>query len=130
MPKYGSCALEMKQGSDDVQLQRNGRSFCIGLIDEEGMHGGAYIVARENIGQVAGLVAAAALFIDYIMTVAVSTASAVSQVYSVWPQLYDIRIEIALVSIALVTVANLRGLRESGNIFAVPTYLFVGMALL
>jgi amino acid transporter len=91
--------------------------------------GGAYVVARENISQTAGLIAAAALFIDYIMTVAVSTASAVSQAYSVWPALYDIRIEIALASIALITVANLRGLRESGNIFAVPTYLFVGMAL-
>jgi len=92
--------------------------------------GGAYIVARENLSQIAGLVAAAALFIDYIMTVAVSTASAVSQAYSVWPALYDIRIEIALGSIALITIANLRGLRESGNIFALPTYLFVGMALL
>jgi amino acid transporter len=92
--------------------------------------GGAYMVARENLSQTAGLVAAAALFIDYIMTVAVSTASAVSQAYSVWPALYDVRIEIALASIALITVANLRGLRESGNIFALPTYLFVGMALL
>jgi amino acid transporter len=92
--------------------------------------GGAYVVARENISQVAGLVAAAALFIDYIMTVAVSTASAVSQAYSVWPALFDIRIELAFVSIALITLANLRGLRESGNIFAVPTYLFVGLALL
>jgi amino acid transporter len=91
--------------------------------------GGAYVVARENISQIAGLIAAAALFIDYIMTVAVSTASAVSQAYSVWPALYDIRIEIALASIALITVANLRGLRESGYIFALPTYLFVGMAL-
>jgi amino acid transporter len=92
--------------------------------------GGAYIVAKENLSQTAGLVAAAALFIDYIMTVAVSTASAVSQAYSVWPVLYDIRIEIALAAIALITVANLRGLRESGNIFALPTYLFVGMAML
>ena len=92
--------------------------------------GGAYVVARENLSQIAGLVAAAALFIDYVMTVAVSTASAVSQAYSVWPQLYDIRIEIALVSIVLITLANLRGLREAGNIFAMPTYLFVGMALL
>jgi amino acid transporter len=92
--------------------------------------GGAYVVARENLSQLAGLVAAAALFIDYIMTVAVSTASAVSQVYSVWPVLFDLRIEIALVSILLITLANLRGLREAGNIFAMPTYLFVGMALL
>ncbi len=92
--------------------------------------GGAYVVARENIGQIASLVAAAALFIDYIMTVAVSTASAVAQAYSVWPGLYGIRIEIALASIALITVANLRGLREAGNIFALPTYMFVVMALL
>lgn len=92
--------------------------------------GGAYAVARQNLSQTAGLVAAAALFIDYIMTVAVSTASAVSQAYSVWPAIYDFRIEIAIASITLITVANLRGLRESGNIFAVPTYLFVGLALL
>jgi amino acid transporter len=92
--------------------------------------GGAYAVARENLSQTAGLVAAAALFIDYVMTVAVSTASAVSQAYSVWPVIYDFRIEIAIISITLITIANLRGLRESGNIFAVPTYLFVGLALL
>src|SRR5450759_3841506 len=92
--------------------------------------GGAYAVARENLSQTLGLVAAAALFIDYVMTVAVSTASAVSQAYSVWPQLYDLRIEIAIVSITLITIGNLRGLRESGNIFALPTYVFVGMALL
>ena len=92
--------------------------------------GGAYAVAKENIGALASLVAAAALLIDYVMTVAVSTASAIAQTYSVVPALYDIRIEIAVVSIALITVANLRGLRESGNIFAVPTYLFIGLALL
>jgi amino acid transporter len=92
--------------------------------------GGAYVVAKENLGQIFGLIAAAALLIDYVMTVAVSTASAVSQAYSVVPAIYDVRIELAIVSIALITVANLRGLRESGNIFAVPTYLFVGLALL
>ncbi|MBI2762541.1 MAG: APC family permease [Chloroflexi bacterium] len=92
--------------------------------------GGAYAVAKENIGAVASLVAAAALLIDYVMTVAVSTASAIAQTYSVVPGLYDIRVEIAVVAIALITVANLRGLRESGNIFAVPTYLFLALALL
>jgi len=92
--------------------------------------GGAYVVAKENIGQIFGLIAAAALLIDYVMTVAVSTASAVAQVYSVVPALYDIRIEIAIVSITLITVANLRGLREAGLIFASPTYIFVGLALL
>ncbi|MBI2776861.1 MAG: APC family permease [Chloroflexi bacterium] len=92
--------------------------------------GGAYAVAKENIGSIASLVAAAALLIDYVMTVAVSTASAIAQTYSVIPALYDVRVEIAIVAIALITIANLRGLRESGNIFAIPTYLFLGLALL
>ena len=92
--------------------------------------GGAYAVAKENLGQIFGLIAAGALMIDYVMTVAVSTASAVAQAYSVWPALYDIRVEIGIASIVLITIGNLRGLRESGNIFAFPTYLFVGLALL
>ena len=91
--------------------------------------GGAYVVARTNLAPVFGLVAAAALLIDYVMTVAVSTAAAIAQIQSVIPAAYDVRIQIAFTAIALITVANLRGLRESGNIFAVPTYLFVGLAL-
>jgi amino acid transporter len=91
--------------------------------------GGAYVVARRNLAPIFGLIAAAALLIDYVMTVAVSTASAIAQIQSVVPAAYDVRIEIAFVSIALITIANLRGLREAGNIFAVPTYLFVGLAL-
>ena len=91
--------------------------------------GGAYVVARTNLAPIAGLIAAAALLIDYVMTVAVSTAAAIAQIQSVVPAAYDFRIEIAFVSISLITIANLRGLRESGNIFAVPTYLFVGLAL-
>jgi amino acid transporter len=91
--------------------------------------GGAYVVARTNLAPIFGLIAAAALLIDYVMTVAVSTASAIAQIQSVIPAAYDARIEIAFVSIALITIANLRGLRESGNIFAVPTYLFIGLAL-
>src|SRR5438309_3049028 len=91
--------------------------------------GGAYSVSKENLGALASLVAAAALLIDYVMTVAVSTASAIAQVYSVIPGLYDARIVVAVVAIALITTANLRGLRESGNIFAIPTYLFIGLAL-
>jgi amino acid transporter len=92
--------------------------------------GGAYSVSKANLGALASLVAAAALLIDYVMTVAVSTASAIAQVYSVAPAVYDFRIEIGVIAIALITTANLRGLRESGNIFAVPTYLFVFLALL
>ena len=91
--------------------------------------GGAYVVARTNLAPIFGLIAAAALLIDYVMTVAVSTASAIAQIQSVIPAAYEVRIEIALIAISLITVANLRGLRESGNIFAVPTYLFVGLAL-
>ena len=91
--------------------------------------GGAYIVAKTNLAPIMGLIAAAALLIDYVMTVSVSTAAAIAQIQSVVPQAYDYRIEIAFVSISLITIANLRGLRESGNIFAVPTYLFVGLAL-
>ncbi len=91
--------------------------------------GGAYVVARTNLSPIFGLIAAASLLIDYVMTVAVSTASAIAQIQSVVPAAFAFRIEIAFISIALITVANLRGLRESGNIFAVPTYLFVGLAL-
>ena len=90
--------------------------------------GGAYSVSKENLGALASLVAAAALLIDYVMTVAVSSTSAVEQIYSVVPSLFPFRVEIAVLAIALITTANLRGLRESGNIFAIPTYLFLGLA--
>jgi amino acid transporter len=92
--------------------------------------GGAYAVARHELTPLLGLVAAAALLIDYVMTVAVSTASAVEQLISIVPELNALRVAICLTSITLITIANLRGLRESGNIFAVPTYLFVSLALL
>ena len=92
--------------------------------------GGSYSVSRRNIGRTVSLVAASALLIDYVMTVAVSTSSAVEQITSAIPDLYDERVIIGVVAIALITLGNLRGLREAGNIFAVPTYLFVGSALL
>jgi amino acid transporter len=91
--------------------------------------GGAYVVARTNLAPIFGLIAAASLLIDYVMTVAVSTSAAIVQLQSLWPDVYNFRIVIAFISIGLITIANLRGLRESGNIFAVPTYLFVGLAL-
>ena len=92
--------------------------------------GGAYAVAKENLSPLFGLIAAAALLIDYVMTVAVSTASAIGQIVSVVPELDPVKIEIAVGVIILITIANLRGLRESGNIFAIPTYAFVFLALL
>ncbi|HEU5204325.1 MAG TPA: APC family permease [Candidatus Limnocylindrales bacterium] len=92
--------------------------------------GGAYAVARANLGRLPSLVAAGALLVDYVMTVAVSTASAVAQITSAIPELFDARVVIGILAILLITIGNLRGLRESGNIFAIPTYLFVGSALL
>jgi amino acid transporter len=92
--------------------------------------GGAYAVARANLPMITALVAAGALLVDYVMTVAVSTASAVEQVISASPGLEGVRVELGVAAIALITLGNLRGLRESGNIFAVPTYLFVASALL
>jgi amino acid transporter len=92
--------------------------------------GGDYAVARANLPAIASLVVAAALLLDYVMTVAVSTASAAEQVVSAVPELGDWRVIIGVISIALITLGNMRGLRESGNIFALPTYLFVGSALL
>ena len=92
--------------------------------------GGSYAVSKRNIGRTVSLVAASALLIDYVMTVAVSTSSAVEQITSAFPVLYDERVFIGVSAIALITIANLRGLREAGNIFAAPTYLFIGSALI
>jgi amino acid transporter len=90
--------------------------------------GGDYAVARRNLPMIASLVVAGALLVDYVMTVAVSTASAVEQVISAIPEVTDWRLIIGVGAICLITLGNLRGLRESGNIFAIPTYLFVGSA--
>ena len=87
--------------------------------------GGSYIVARENLGLSSGLVAAASLMVDYVMTVAVSTASGVAALTSAFPSLYHYKIEICIGVIIVVALANLRGLRESGSLFAFPTYAFV-----
>jgi amino acid transporter len=92
--------------------------------------GGSYSVSKRNFGRRVSLIAASALMIDYVMTVAVSTASAIEQVTSAFPALIDERVVLGVLAIALITVGNLRGLREAGNLFAIPTYLFVGSALL
>ncbi|UCH36361.1 MAG: APC family permease [Armatimonadota bacterium] len=92
--------------------------------------GGAYVVARENLGLYPGLVAAAALLTDYVLTVAVSTAAGVAAVVSAAPVLAQHRVELCILAIAFVTIANLRGVRESGRLFAGPTYLFVASVVL
>jgi amino acid transporter len=91
--------------------------------------GGSYSVSKENFGRLPSLIAASALLIDYVMTVAVSTSSAVEQITSAVPDLIGASVLIGVTAIGLITLGNLRGLREAGNIFAVPTYLFVGSAL-
>ena len=88
--------------------------------------GGAYIVAKENIGQTAGLVAAASLLVDYTLTVSVSISAGVLAITSAFPELHVYRVEMCLAFLAILMVGNLRGIRESGRIFAVPTYVFVG----
>jgi amino acid transporter len=92
--------------------------------------GGDYAVARRNLPALGSLVVAGALLVDYVMTVAVSTASAAEQVISAVPEIHDWKLVIGVTAITLITIGNLRGLRESGNIFAIPTYLFVGSAML
>ncbi|HEX9349825.1 MAG TPA: APC family permease, partial [Gaiellaceae bacterium] len=87
--------------------------------------GGAYVVARENLGKTPSLVAAAALLVDYILTVAVSVAAGVLALTSAAPSLRSHEVALSLSFIALLTVVNLRGVRESGILFALPTYAFV-----
>jgi len=92
--------------------------------------GGAYVVSRENLGESASLAAAAALLVDYVMTVAVSVTAGVVALTSALPTLSQHAAAIAVGLVFLLTVANLRGARESGRGFAVPTYAFVGLTLL
>jgi amino acid transporter len=92
--------------------------------------GGAYVVARENLGTMPSLVAGAALLVDYILTVAVSVAAGVLALTSAAPSLAGHEVELSLGFVALLTVVNLRGVRESGVAFALPTYAFVGAMFL
>src|SRR5580704_2293364 len=87
--------------------------------------GGSYIVARANLGPSAGLVAAGALLIDYVLTVSVSVAAGVAALTSAVPWLLSHRVLLGVFFIAAIAYANLRGIRESGRVFAVPTYLFI-----
>ncbi len=91
--------------------------------------GGAYIVSRDNLGEVPAQIAGAALLTDYILTVAVSISSGVAQLTSAFPELYDWRVVIALLMVGLMTLINLRGVKESGAAFAIPTYFFVVMTI-
>ncbi|MEO8286555.1 MAG: APC family permease [Chloroflexota bacterium] len=87
--------------------------------------GGSYIVTKDNLGTIPGLIAAASILIDYTMTVAVSVSAGIAALYSLFPELRPYRVEICIGVIVLVTLINLRGVRESGSIFAMPTYFFI-----
>lgn len=87
--------------------------------------GGSYVVSKENFGRRPALLAATCLVIDYIMTVAVSISSSTAAIISAFPVLEDFRIPISILSIALITLLNLRGMRESSKIFGIPTYFFI-----
>jgi len=89
--------------------------------------GGAYIVARDNIGELPAQIAGAALLTDYILTVAVSVSSGVAQIVSAYPGLDPYRIGIGVAAVLLIMLINLRGVKESGTFFALPTYFFVIM---
>ncbi len=91
--------------------------------------GGAYIVTHENLGELPGLTAAAALLTDYVLTVAVSVSAGVAALTSAYPPLYPYRVALALFFIGLIMLLNLRGIRESGTIFAIPTYMFIAIML-
>jgi amino acid transporter len=97
--------------------------------------GGSYIVARENLGMMMGLIAASALLVDYVLTVAVSIADCVAQTHSamstsgLWPHVHEYRLGLALGLVALITLLNLRGVRESGAVFAGPSYGFIVIIL-
>ncbi|TAJ16450.1 MAG: APC family permease [Dehalococcoidia bacterium] len=87
--------------------------------------GGSYIVASDNLGPLPGLVAAASLLTDYVLTVAVSVAAGVAALTSIFPVLFDERVVVSLAFVLLICLGNLRGIRESGTIFAAPAYIYL-----
>ena len=87
--------------------------------------GGAYIVAYDNLGTLPALVAASVLLMDFVVGVSVSISSGVAQIVSAFPQLYDYRVPLCVAFIALITLVNLRGVREAGMAFAIPSYFFI-----
>ncbi|MCX5728566.1 MAG: APC family permease, partial [Nitrospirae bacterium] len=96
------------------------------IVHEYPEGGGAYIVARNNLGELPALIAAAALMIDYVLTVAVSVAAGIAALTSAVPSLFAYRVALGLVASLFIIVMNLRGVRESGKFFAVPTYFSIG----
>jgi amino acid transporter len=91
--------------------------------------GGSYIVAKDNLGTLPALLAAAALLVDYVLTVSVSVAAGIAAVISAFPGTVELRVPLGIAAILFVMLINLRGIRESGTVFAAPTYVFLAMTL-
>jgi amino acid transporter len=91
--------------------------------------GGAYLVARDNLGQFPALIAAAALLTDYVLTAAVSVAAGIAALTSAFPRLMSLRVVLCVAAVVIIALGNLRGVRESANLFAAPTYVFIASIL-
>lgn len=89
--------------------------------------GGAYIVARDNLGELPAQTAGAALLTDYILTVSVSVSAGIAQIVSAYPGLFPYRVWLAVLAVFIIMLVNLRGVKESGTTFAIPTYFFIGV---
>jgi len=99
-------------------------------IDSYPHGGGSYIVASENIGKSAGLIAAASLTIDYVLTVAVSICAGVAAITSAFPSVLPYKVELTLFIIVIITIGNLRGMKDSSRLFGIPTYLFIASIII
>lgn len=123
----GSAGLSL---SLPIGLAITGLLILVALSYFQTIHGypsggGSYIVARANLGTVPGLVAAAALLMDYLLTAAVSLTAGVAAIASAFPVLWPYRVPLSLLLLLVITLANLRGLRETGTLMAIPVYLFL-----
>jgi len=116
--------------ANPIALSIAGLLIIVAISYQQTIHaypngGGSYIVAHDNLGTVPGLVAAAALLVDYVLTVAVSVAAGVAAITSALPSVQNHKVVLGVVFVAGIALANIRGVRESGRIFAVPTYFFI-----
>ncbi len=132
----GSAGMVMSNGTATTELLKPIAFMVVVLLAvvansyRETIHaypdgGGAYVVARENLGTTPSLVAGASLLVDYVLTVAVSVAAGVLAITSAFPTLGQYRVWLCLGFVAVLTIGNLRGVKESGTVFAVPTYIYI-----
>ncbi|MBC8059866.1 MAG: APC family permease, partial [Clostridiaceae bacterium] len=96
-------------------------------IDNYPLGGGSYIVSKDNLGTIPSLTAASALSIDYILTVAVSVSAGTAAIYSAFPSLYQYKVIIAIFLVLLLTLGNLRGIKDSAKLFGLPAYFFIAI---